>query len=86
MATLHIVNRRSGLTSCLEVAAVDDSVLLIADAVSDAANPIDREIHALSNDLVSRSLTGSIAANVTLVDYAGFVDLVAGHQPIVSWR
>ena len=85
MATLHIVNRTSALERCLSVAAPDDSVLLIEDGVKAAATDSGRPIIALREDLDARNVTVN-RPDTVIVDYSGFVDLVASHQPIVSWR
>ena len=59
MATLHIVNKSSALASCLETAATDDCVLLIEDAVYQAALHSDRKLLALRDDLEARGLGSS---------------------------
>ena len=86
MATLHIVNRSSALASCLETAATDDTVLLIEDAVYQAALPGNRALLALQDDLKARGLEARTGKNISVVDYSGFVELVENHQPVVSWR
>lgn len=85
MGTLHIVNRPEALQSCLEVAGNADTVLLIEEAVSCALSQISALV-VLSNDLEARGLMDQVSNDANLVDYSGFVDLVATHQPIVSWR
>lgn len=82
MPTLHIVNHAEALTSCLEVAAADDSVLLIQEAASCALNDQPRRIIVLEEDLED---SGALGANVESTNYPGFVDLVVSHQPTVSW-
>ena len=66
--------------SCLEVAAATDAVLLIADAVNEAVDTLERPVFALQEDITARQLDDRIAANVTLIDYPGFVELAASHQ------
>jgi sulfur relay protein TusB/DsrH len=86
MSTLHIINRPSALPSCLEVAAESDTILLIEEAVHCALDKQPRPLIALRDDLESRELPTQLPDDTQLVDYPGFVDLVATHQPIVSWR
>ena len=92
---LHIVNKsatdRGSLESCLAMATKGSAVLLIEDAVYAAttggaaaakiqAAAADLKIYALGPDLAARVLDG-----VNVVDYAGFVDLVAEHKSCQSW-
>ena len=86
MAALHVVNHVAGLESCLAVAATQDTVLLIADAVRAAREPLGRPVHVLGEDVERHELTGRLAEGATPVDYQGFVELAARCQPIVSWR
>jgi tRNA 2-thiouridine synthesizing protein B len=85
MAALHIVNRFSALTSCLEVAASDDSVLLIQDAVYALTQAPPRVLLAIAEDVRARGLESRLQEDVRLVDYAEFVDLTVTHQPLISW-
>lgn len=97
---LHIVNKspyeRNSLESCLRLAAKGSKVLLIEDAVTAAvregafAARLDAalaqvEIYALVPDLAARGLKDRALPGVRLVDYAGFVDLVAENNPVQSW-
>ena len=85
MATLHIVNHPSAIADCLEVAGQNDTILLIEEGVRAATQAHGRDLVALSEDLASREIN-VLAAGVETTDYPGFVDLVATHQPIVSWN
>jgi len=98
MPALHLVsaspNGSAALQSCLRCAADDDAVLLIGNGVYGAvAGPFRRSTRrvgvtrwfALEADVAARGIRDGIAESVTLVDDAAFVDLVATHQPIVSW-
>ena len=85
MAALHIVNRHSALASCLEVAASDDSVLLIQDAVYALTQAPPRVLLAIAEDVRARGLESRLQEDVRLVDYAEFVDLTVTHQPLISW-
>ena len=97
---LHIVNKspeQSGaLQSCLRVAQGGDSVLLIEDAVYAASEAAAArcglaearkrlKLHVLMPDLEARGMAARVAAGIEAVDYAGFVDLVAGHSTNQSW-
>ncbi len=92
---LHIVNKsateRNSLESCLRMATKGSAVLLIEDAVyavtkgSVAAAKIqaamaDLQIYALGPDMEARGMAGRVLDGVKLVDYGGFVDLVADHS------
>ena len=88
MAALHIVNRRSGLASCLAVAAASDAILLIEDGVYAATRPQPwpGAVFALRPDVEARGLIERLSDDVQLATDADFVELVVGHQPIVTWR
>jgi len=97
---LHIVNRsplsRPALESCLRVAQSGAAVLLIEDGVY-AASPGTRaaaliasrtgslKFYALGPDLQARGLAERVVEGIEVVDYDGFVDLVAGHASVQSW-
>jgi tRNA 2-thiouridine synthesizing protein B len=97
---LHIVNKspfeKSTLDSCLRIAQPGHALLLIEDAVYAAArgNALEPrirqaaqtlEIYALAPDLEARGMKDSAIDGIRLVDYAGFVELVATHQGVQSW-
>lgn len=97
---LHIVNKsaaeRSTLESCLAMATKGSAVLLIEDAVYAATNgnaaaakiqaaAADLKIYALGPDLAARGMSGRVLDGVNVVDYGGFVDLVAEHNSCQSW-
>jgi len=97
---LHIVNKsaaeRSSLESCLRMATKGSAVLLIEDAVYAATNgnaaaakiqsaAADLKIYALGPDLAARGMAGRVLDGVNVVDYGGFVDLVAEHNSCQSW-
>jgi tRNA 2-thiouridine synthesizing protein B len=101
MAMLHTVNKspfdRNTLYSCLNKSKDGCAILLIEDAVygalkgTQASDKIEsalstKKIYVLGPDLNARGYTESdIVDNVTIVDYAGFVDLVAEHDNVQSW-
>lgn len=97
---LHIVNKspyeRNSLASCLAHAQAGGAVLLIEDAVYGATKgslsegPVRRAlqtlpIYALGPDLEARGMQGSVIEGVKVVDFGGFVDLVAEHRTSQSW-
>ena len=92
---LHIVNKspteRHALASCLRVAQDGQALLLIEDGVYAATGSALAEaaqglkVYALAPDLLARGLLGKVAAGITPIDYAGFVDLVAEHSTSQSW-
>lgn len=96
---LHIVNKspfeKTSLDSCLRLARPGSALLLIEDAVyaaarGSAAEPKIRQavqilkVYALAPDLEARGMKDAIDG-IELVDYGGFVDLVAGHKAVQSW-
>jgi tRNA 2-thiouridine synthesizing protein B len=97
---LHIVNKspyeRNSLASCLAHARKGAAVLLIEDAVyaatrgNAAEGPVVRAlqelpVYALGPDLEARGLRANVIDGVKVVDYGGFVDLVAEHRTSQSW-
>ncbi len=97
---LHIVNKSPSQTrtldSCLRLAQNGSAVLLIEDGVYAATrgNADARALHAacsrlqvyaLQPDCDARGITALLAEGVTLVDYGGFVDLVAQRKTTHSW-
>lgn len=97
---LHIVNKSptqtTSLASCLRLALGGHAVLLTEDAVyaattagaassGIAAAQARLKVYVLQPDVEARGLAGRLAAGVTPVDYAGFVDLVAEHPNNQSW-
>lgn len=97
---LHIVNKsateRGSLESCLTLAKKGSAILLIEDAVYAAtkggaaaakiqAAAADVKIFALGPDLAARGMAGRVLDGVNVVDYGGFVDLVAEHGTCQSW-
>ena len=97
---LHIVNKSPSQTrtldSCLRLAQDGHALLLIEDgvyaatsrspsaaAVRDAITRL--KVYALQPDLEARGVHTAVLDGVTLVDYSGFVDLVAEHTTSNSW-
>ena len=97
---LHIVNKspyeKSSLASCLKHALKGSALLLIEDAVYAATKGNSAEadmrqamrdlpVYALGPDLEARGMAGALIDGVKVVDYGGFVDLVAEHRTSQSW-
>jgi tRNA 2-thiouridine synthesizing protein B len=97
---LHIVNKShhqtSSLASCLRMALPGHAVLLIEDGVyaATAGSPLEARLredssqvryYALKPDMDARGMASRALDGVTLVDYGGFVDLVAEHSASNSW-
>ena len=97
---LHIVNKspfdRPALESCLRLAQPGSAVLLIEDAVYAATRgtawaervgsaATGLQFYALVPDIEARGLQARIIDGIELIDYAGFVDLVAAHRAVQSW-
>jgi tRNA 2-thiouridine synthesizing protein B len=97
---LHIVNKspyqNRTLESCLKLAQPGHAVLLIEDGIYAATAGSSLEarmreagkqvkLYALRPDMDARGVSAKALEGVTLVDYAGFVDLVAEHHTSHSW-
>jgi tRNA 2-thiouridine synthesizing protein B len=100
MPMLHTVNKspfeNRTLETCLRHARPGSAVLLIEDGVYAAAkgSAVSQlvqdalkgvAIYALRSDVEARGMQDRVMDGVRLVDYAGFVDLVAGHDAVQSW-
>ena len=100
MSMLHIINKsptdRNSLGSCLRLAKDGASVLLIEDGVygamqgGAAAEAISGasgiKFYVLGEDLKARGMSDAkVIDGVSVVDYGGFVDLVADHDNLQSW-
>ena len=97
---LHIVNKShtqtSSLASCLRMALPGSALLLTEDAIyaatataatgsGIAAATARLKVFALQPDVEARGMAGRLAEGIAMVDYAGFVDLVAEHPNNQSW-
>ena len=98
---LHTVNKspfeKSTLESCLNHIRPGDAVLLIEDGIYAAMNGTavaDRiaglngefSLYALGPDLAARGIKETaLLEGVSVVDYGGFVDLVAEHDVTQTW-
>ena len=98
---LHTVNKspfeRNALESCLRLAAPGASVLLMEDGViaalagtpageTIAGRAGDLRFYVLGPDIDARGLGDRpLVDGVEVVDYGGFVDLVAAHDAVNAW-
>lgn len=98
---LHLVNKspfeRNALDSCLRMAKSGSAILLIEDGVYAAlakaayAESIisrmeDFSFFVLGPDVAARGLSDTpLIEGVEVVDYEGFVDMVAEHEATQSW-
>jgi tRNA 2-thiouridine synthesizing protein B len=97
---LHTVNKspfeHRALETCLKFARQGSAVLLIEDGVYAAARntAVSKQvqealktvsIYALKSDVEARGMQDRVMDGVHLVDYGGFVDLVAEHNAVQSW-
>lgn len=98
---LHTINKspfeKNSLDTCLRLAKEGSTILLIEDAVyaapkgtaveeKIAAATTRYRICALAPDLKARGLGESeLVDGIRLVDYGGFVDLVAEHDTVQTW-
>lgn len=101
MSQLHTVNKspldRNALESAIKHATKGNSILMIEDGVygamqgtqksevvSNAMNGIS--FYVLGPDLKARGIDeGRVIDGVKIVDYSGFVTLVADHDATQSW-
>jgi len=97
---LHTVNKspfgNSALEACLNHAKPGSAVLLIEDGVYAATTGTavaerlqdaikSTPIYALKADVEARGMQNRLLEGIKLVDYSGFVDLVAEHNTVQSW-
>ena len=97
---LHTVNtspfEHKALEACLKFARHGSAVLLIEDGVYAAAKDTavspqlqaalkTVSVYALKADVEARGMQNRVMDGVRLVDYGGFVDLVAEHNAVQSW-
>ena len=97
MAMLHLVNKSpydaSNLSTAATIMKADDELLLIEDgvyaAVKDGKGATllnGLKVSVLGPDLAARGIPEDrLADGITVVDYAGFVDLVEAKDKVQSW-
>jgi tRNA 2-thiouridine synthesizing protein B len=101
MSTLHTVNKspfeKTSLAACLGHVSAGAAVLLLEDGVYAALTQTSVEgqvkgaldnvkVYALGPDLQARGLSEErVIPGISVVDYAGFVDLAAEHDKVQAW-
>jgi tRNA 2-thiouridine synthesizing protein B len=101
MSTLHTVNKspfeKTSLATCLGHLGAGAAVLLLEDGVYAALTQTSVEgqvkgaldsvkVYALGPDLQARGLSEErVIPGISVVDYAGFVDLAAEHDKVQAW-
>ena len=99
MALLHTVNKSpfesASFDYCLGLAKSGSTILLIEDGVYAATtgNKVADKIKnaegisfcVLGPDAQARGIEGKLADGIKVVDYEGFVDLVAEHDTVQAW-
>lgn len=101
MAMLHTINKspfeRNTLDTCLRIAKKGGSILLIEDGVYGAmqgtamADKVTQAMHefsvyVLGPDVKARGIKEDrLVEGVKVIDYYGFVDLVAEHENVQTW-
>jgi tRNA 2-thiouridine synthesizing protein B len=101
MSMLHTVNKspfdRNTLDACLRLAKPGSAVLLIEDGVyaatkgTNASEKVGKAMqgitfYVLGPDAKARGLRETqMMDGIKVVDYDGFVDLVAEHDSVQSW-
>ena len=99
MALLHTVNKSpfesNTFDTCLGYAKDGSTILLIEDGVYAATsgtgvadkikNASGVSFAVLGPDLQARGLESKLADGIKVVDYEGFVNLVAEHDSVQSW-
>ena len=85
MATLHIVCQAGALRRCIEVATLQDTVLLTGSALRHAGSSAHPRLIALTEQLAPMQVHELDVSGTKTTNYDGFVRLVAEHLPIVSW-
>ncbi|EXJ14778.1 sulfurtransferase complex subunit TusB [Imhoffiella purpurea] len=101
MSILHTVNKspfeRNSLESCLKFATDGAAVLLFEDGIYAALSGTSVEsvvsgalgklkVYVLGPDLKARGFSEErVIEGISVVDYAGFVDLAAEHDKVQAW-
>lgn len=81
---LHVVNKPAAFSLCDSLLTNDDRVLLIEDGVY-LGLTLNVTAVAIEEDVIARGLGNKLPANITLIDYEGFVDLCAEADKVCSW-
>jgi tRNA 2-thiouridine synthesizing protein B len=96
---LHTVNKSpfndNSFIDCLRLCAKDSAIVLIEDGVyagqknTQYSDLITKHpnisFYALGVDIHARGLSDSVLNSITVIDDAGFVQLVVNHHSVQSW-
>jgi len=97
---LHTVNKspfeKNSFETCLRFAKDGSAILLVEDGVYAAlqgtkfspeveAAMKTKTVYALGPDLAARGVADKVLGGIKVVDYGGFVDLVAENDTVQSW-
>jgi tRNA 2-thiouridine synthesizing protein B len=97
---LHTINKspfeKNSFETCLRFAKDGSAILFIEDGVYAALqgtklSPVleaalkNHSVYALGPDLAARGVQDKVLEGVKVVDYSGFVDLVAENNAVQSW-
>ncbi len=101
MSTLHTVNKspfsQNTLSSCIQVCAKQDAILLLEDGVFGAmrGSPCAEEltaliengikVYALEPDVKARGINEKMLEKIVLTSYNEFVQLSLNHRSVQSW-
>jgi tRNA 2-thiouridine synthesizing protein B len=101
MADLHTVNKspfeKNSLAAAIEFSQPGAAILLLEDGVYGAMKGTeveamikdamgDKKLYALRSDLMARAVKDDrLIEGIELVDYEGFVDLVAANDKVQAW-
>ena len=101
MSTLHTVNKspfeRDSLAACVRLATKGSAVLLLEDGIYGAMSGTaesamvqdsmkDVSFYVLGPDMKARGVSEDrVIDGIKVVDYKGFVDLVAEHDTCQAW-
>ena len=89
---LHIIKSVAALDDAMALYSQQDDALLIEEAVY-AANPQHKafskvkgpSVFALQSDIEARGMGNRISPSVTVIDYAGFVELTVKQAKSLTW-
>jgi len=97
---LHTINKspfeKNSFETCIRFAKDGSSILFIEDGVYAALQGTritpaveaalkNHTVYALGPDLAARGVQDKVLEGVKVVDYSGFVDLVAENNAVQSW-
>ena len=95
MSTLHTINKTGQpLELCLRSLLPGDAILLLEDGVyalfaaDDVLSEVlgDVPVYVLEADVLARGINNRNDLDITVIDYAGFVELTECHDKVMSWH